>query len=212
MDKLLLSAAALAVAVPAMAQVQAPIASMAPIAPRMEATQTRDQAIAKVRTHFAKMDANRDGFVGTDEMRAMRGQHQGMDHQMGERRGQGAQAAFDWLDANRDNMINRSEFAAGRQVRGERMGARGAAPTAMVGDRPAMGAMHRMNGGGRMGGGRMMKMADLDRDGRVSLQEATTSALERFDRVDANRDGRITPEERRHNRDMRKQMRAPKAG
>lgn len=224
MNRIFLGATALMLAIPAMAQVQAPppqgAPPLAPMARGMDATQTRDQAIAKVREHFARMDVNRDGFVAGDEMQSMRGHHQGMGQGAGDdrmarngSRGRGAQAAFEWLDANRDNMISRSEFAGGRQVRGERMGARGAAPTAMAGDRPAMGAMHRMNGGGRMGGGGgMMKMADLDRDGRVSLQEATTSALERFDRVDANRDGRITPDERRHNRDMRKQMRAPKAG
>ena len=37
---------------------------------------------------------------------------------------------------------------------------------------------------------------DADRDGRISLAEATRFRLERFDRVDANDDGRITPEER----------------
>ena len=63
-----------------------------------------------------------------------------------------------------------------------------------------------------MGGGGMMRLADLDRDGRVSLQEATASALQRFDRVDANRDGQITPDERRQQREQRKAMRAPKAG
>jgi hypothetical protein len=45
-------------------------------------------------------------------------------------------------------------------------------------------------------GGRMFAMADLDRDGRVTLREATDSALRRFDINDRNRDGRITPEER----------------
>jgi len=40
-------------------------------------------------------------------------------------------------------------------------------------------------------------MADLNKDGRVSLQEATTAALQHFDQADANRDGQITPEERR---------------
>ena len=210
MNRMILGATALILAIPAMAQVQAPspvptIAPPMPMAHAMGAAQTRDQAVAKVREHFAMMDVNRDGFVAGDEMRAMRGHHRGTGDDAKERR---AQTAFDWLDTNRDNMINRSEFAAGRQVRGERMGARGGAPTAMAGDRPAMGAMHRMNGGGRMGGGGMMRMADLDKDGRVSLQEATTSALQRFDRVDTNRDGQITLEERQ----QRKAMRSKRAG
>jgi len=224
MNRFLLGATALVVAVPAMAQMQPqpPMAPMPPIAQRMEMTQTRDQAVARVRDHFTKMDANRDGFVAGDEMQSMRGKHQGMNRQMGARRGRGGDrmamgnpgAAFDRLDANRDGMISRDEFGKAREIRTERKivrnGTPGAPGAAMDGDHQGMRKMHRMGGGRGMGGG--MKMADLDRDGRVSLQEATTSALQRFDRVDANRDGRITPDERRQNREQRKQMRAPKAG
>ncbi len=223
MKRILLGAAALAVAIPAMAQVQGQ-AAIAPMAPRADITHSRDQGVAKVRDHFARMDANRDGFVAGDEMQAMRGQHQGMKRQMGEQRGRGGDrmadrgrvggdptAAFDRLDANRDGMISRDEFGRARETRIERKVVMNGAPgAAMDGNHQGMRKMHRM-GGGRMGGG-MMKMADINRDGRVSLQEATTSALQRFDRVDANRDGRITPDERRQNREQRKQMRAPKAG
>jgi len=221
MNRLLIGAAALAMAIPAMAQVQAPSAPMAPMAPRADVSHTRDQVVAKVRDHFAKMDINRDGFVAGDEMQSMRGKKQGMKHQMGNRMaglarsGREPGAAFDRLDANRDGMISRDEFGKARQMRIERKVVRNAAPAApgaaMEGEHRGMRKMHRMGGGGRMGG-RMMKMADLDKDGRVSLQEATNHALQRFDRVDANRDGRITPDERRQNRDMRKQMRLPKAG
>jgi hypothetical protein len=44
---------------------------------------------------------------------------------------------------------------------------------------------------------------DLDRDGRVSLAEATRFRLERFDRIDANDDGRISIEERQAARSER---------
>lgn len=217
MKMILLGAAALA-AVPAMAQMQhatpAPRA-MPPMGPMAEQAQTRDQVVAKVRDHFAKMDTNRDGFVAGDEMQAMRGHHQRADGKQTERdarKERRQQAAFEWLDRNRDNMISRSEYSSFRAVRGQSAGARGTAPMVMPGDRPGM-RMNRMGGGhGMGGGGGMLRMADLDRDGRVSLQEATAKALEHFDRVDTNRDGRITPDERRSNRDQRKQMRAPKAG
>lgn len=215
MNRILLGATALMLAVPAVSQTQAPpMAPMAPMAPpmahHMDMTQTRDQAVAKVRDHFARMDVNRDGFVAGDEMQSMRG-HRG---RMGERRGRMAMAnpgaAFDRLDANRDNMISREEFGRAREIRNERRVARNHAPAAGAnGDRRGERKMHRMGGGRGRG---MMRLADLDRDGRVSLQEATTSALQRFDKVDANRDGRITPEERRQQREMRKAMRAPKAG
>ena len=217
MNKLLIGAAALAIAIPAMAQVQAPLAPQVPMAPRMDVTQTRDQVVAKVRDHFARMDTNRDGFVAGDELQAMRGQHRGMRGNRMAMRGGAMRdpgAMFDRLDGNRDGMISRDEFAKGHQMRIERKvvrnGAPGAPAAGMTGEHRGMGKMHRM-GGGRMGG-RMMKMADLNQDGRVSLQEATTRALQHFDRVDTNRDGRITPDERRSNREQRKQMRAPKAG
>lgn len=203
MNKLLLSVAALAVAVPAMAQVQAPLA---PIAPRMEAPQTRDQAVAKVREHFARMDVNRDGFVAADEMRSMRGKRMAQ----GVKAARDPAKAFDRLDANRDGMISRDEFGRAREMRSERRAERNAARGGVDGDRRAMRKMHRM--GGRQGGGMMMRMADLDKDGRVSLQEATTSALQRFDRVDANRDGRISPDERQQNREQRKTMRGQRTG
>lgn len=224
MNRMMLGATALMLAVPAMAQMQPPppappMAPKAPMAQRMEMTQTRDQAVAKVREHFAKMDVNRDGFVAGDELQSMRGYHRGQ-RQMGERRGRGDRQAmngqmgrdpsqaFDRLDANRDNMISREEFARAREVREERRIVTNSAPGAPGSDR-----MQRMagKGGGRMGGG-MMHLADLDRDGRVSLQEATTSALQRFDRIDTNRDGRITPEERRQQREQRRALRGQRAG
>ncbi len=233
MNRILIGATALALAVPAMAQMQAPAAPQAPnLAQRVQMTQTRDQAVAKVREQFTRMDANRDGFVAGDEMQSMRGQNRGErqmgERQMGERRGRGGDrmamrdgprdpaAAFDRLDANRDGSLSREEFGRAREIREERrIVINGAPGTAMQGERGGkrLGAkrMGAKGMGGRMAGG-MMRMADLDRDGRVSLQEATTSALQRFDRVDANRDGRITPDERKQQREQRKAMRGNRAG
>jgi hypothetical protein len=51
----------------------------------------------------------------------------------------------------------------------------------------------------------MFEMADANRDGRVTLQEATNAALRHFDTADVNRDGRLTPEERMQ---MHQRMRA----
>ncbi len=71
------------------------------------------------------MDINRDGFVASDEMQSVRGQPQGM-RRNGNRMVQGAgggldpSKAFDRIDANRDGMISRDEFANGREMRIER--------------------------------------------------------------------------------------------
>ena len=52
--------------------------------------------------------------------------------------------------------------------------------------------------------GAMFERADANRDGRVSLQEATNAALQHFDQADANRDGKLTPGERMRMRQERR--------
>lgn len=186
MVKLLIGAAVTALAGVALAQAPAPT-------PGPERAMTRDAMVAQVRNHFARLDTNRDGFITQDEMAAMRA------HRMSQRgqhvRGQRMATrdpgqAFDRLDSNRDGMLSRDEFARGREIRRERMAMRG----------PMQG--RRM--GGMMRGG-MLRMADADRDGRVSLAEAQNAAVRHFDMMDANRDGAVTREERRG---MRQRMRA----
>ena len=57
---------------------------------------------------------------------------------------------------------------------------------------------------------RMIVMADGDGDGRITQAEAEARALRHFDQMDANRDGKVTPEERRAARPMMFQMRREK--
>jgi Ca2+-binding EF-hand superfamily protein len=223
MKTLLIGAAALAIALPATAQYQpAPqtvraMPSAMPMAPRAQRVQTRNEVVAKLRDRFARLDTDRDGFITKAETDAQRGQRKlGQRGRNGNRDGNrlalrdGARgnpgAMFDRLDANRDGQISRDEFSRARDQRQQhRMAANGA--------RGAPGAramrLHRMGG---MGGGHMLRMADLDRDGRVSLQEATTSALQHFDQADTNRDGRITPDERGAMRQRMIDQRGRKAG
>lgn len=206
MNKFLIGAAALGGSIAAGAQmtpptVQTQMATL-PGAP-YEANgrvQTRDEVIAKMRTHFAKLDTNRDGFIDRNELQAMHAQH---DQRMGAGDGHhganedvttrdGAMgnpgAIFDRLDTNRDGMLSRDEFAKGRELRIERK--------VVMNDGDEHGEMAKQHARGGMGS-RMLEMADTNKDGRISLQEMTAMALQRFDRVDANHDGKITPEERK---------------
>lgn len=214
------------------------VAPRAPIAPRMMMPTTRADVQAHVAQMFAQRDANRDGFLTTDELQARRGMRGDRANVMVRRMGPGgapramgdANAAFDRLDANRDGKITRDEFGKAREIRIEKrvmvdgqprhggehgMHAMPGAPGAGIhaspgapGERREVRIVRRGGGGGMMGA--MFQGADANRDGRVSLSEATGAALQHFDMMDTNRDGRVTPEERAAGRAHMMQMR--KAG
>jgi Ca2+-binding EF-hand superfamily protein len=162
---------------------------------------TRASVQQTVARHFARLDANRDGFVTKAEAAAVRGARAGKrgDGSALRASGRNPGAMFDRLDTNRDGSISRAEFEARHALRQQRIAARDA-----NGDgRPDV---RRMGGGGFGAfGGRMFDMADANRDGRVTLQEATDAALRHFDMADSNRDGQITPDERIQ---MRQRMRS----
>ena len=170
---------------------------------------TRAAVQANVQARFARVDTNRDGYVTRDEAEARAGEaRQRMEQRRGpraerraERRGNRGgdrmAARFDRIDTNNDGSISRSEFDAHAGARADRRSARGG-----EGRRGMRNA--RMMRGQRMGGGfgggfglAAFERLDGDRDGRVSLAEATARALSMFDRADANRDGTVTMEERR---------------
>lgn len=195
MKKIVFGAGLLLAATAAGAQLAPTAAPPPPRGPMAAPVQTRGEAVERARAMFARADVNRDGFITQDERQAMRGaMGQRMKAQRMARQADPARRAqmFDRLDTNRDNVISRDEWARAEAMRGERRaeGRRGA----MRGDRMAM--------RGRMGGA-MLRAADADRDGRISLAEAQTAAVQRFDRLDLNRDGRVTPDERMQARQQR---------
>ncbi len=222
MTKYLLGAAAAAAVVamsPAIAQTPQPAPHVqSQHAPKAPKTHTRAEVGVHVRTMFEKLDANRDGFVTKAEAQAARGDHAGRvmnrihkrmsGHAAGSAANRGAR--FDKLDTNRDGSISRSEFDAAHSrrqehrvvMRDKRTGASATGATAR---------MHRMRPGGMGMGlrGHMFDMADANRDGRVTLQEATAAAYRHFDMADVNRDGRITPDERIQIRQRMRSERRP---
>lgn len=150
---------------------------------------TRQEVITRVDATFTRLDANRDGRVTPDERRAARERN----------RAEMADRMFDRIDANRDGAISREEMREGRMQRGRR-GMRMAGPggpggpgepgfAGPGGDRRGPGM------GGRRGGFAMRE---------VTREEMRERALARFDRMDANRDGTLTADERRQARDARR--------
>ena len=214
MTKFLLGGAALAALVaiaPATAQVgQAPMVQRAPAVQ----VHTRAQVGVQVATMFQRLDTNRDGFITRAESQLAKanrgngqaGQLQRRANRSPEQRVARRAAAFDRLDANRDGMITRDEFARAPAGRQQRIAAAGGQNRRLR--QPGAGGMRRMGGMGMaMAGlrGQMFEMADVNRDSRVSMQEATAAAYRHFDMADANRDGQVTRQERMQ---VRQQMRA----
>lgn len=210
MKKFLIATAALMAGTVALAQTPppAPPAPPAPMAhPMPDKVMTRAETVAMVREHFGRMDTDRNGSITKEEIEhghekmaahfkdGPGGPHRMMMHDgpMGD-----PNAAFDRLDANRDGAISRDEFAKAHEeriekrieIREQRKEARND-----KGDRGELRAH-------RLGGGRMIVMADSNHDGQITLAEAEALALQHFDQMDANHDGQVTPEERRAARPM----------
>ncbi len=191
-------AAVLALAVPAIAQLARP----------EPAAQTRVEAKSKVREHFTRFDTNGDAVVTREELAAFAGavREKAMDDR------------FASLDADKNGSISRAEFDAGHdQSRGRMMWHRdmAMAPVPPAPPEPGLAPptppkpprlerrMRMMSGPG----GGMMTLADANRDGRITLKEATDAALARFDKADANHDGTLTTDERRAAREAKRDAR-----
>ncbi|WP_426020141.1 EF-hand domain-containing protein [Brevundimonas sp. DWR2-3-1b1] len=171
-----------AVAGVATAQVP-PAGANAPYQARGEANRqmTRAEYVDTRVARLTALDANRDGTVSVEERQP------GMQARRAER----ADDRFAKLDANADGSISRAEFDAGHAARPDR------GPRAeRAGNREGHhgGPRHAMRGPGRPGAeGR----GPGRERGPVVISEVAAKLGERFDKMDANRDGVISADERR---------------
>ena len=136
---------------------------------------------------FARLDANDDGQLNDADREARR------------------KEAFDRADADHSGGISYEEFAALRDQRIDRYGERRGPEGARFERRRPGGR----DGPGRMGAG-MVRDADADSDGSITQAEFASAALARFDRVDANKDGTISADERPQGRRTMRMMRRPR--
>jgi Ca2+-binding EF-hand superfamily protein len=185
--------------------------------------QKRSDVPAHVERVFKKLDLNGDGFVTKDELatsKALFGQR------MNQSTPQRAAKLFDRLDADHDGKITRAEVEARRAARFA--ASANAAKPATHPAKSVLFARADANGDGtitraefdasvangkiklrhvNMAGSwieRLFDMADVNRDGRVSREEAQHAMLQQFDAADANHDGVLTPDERQASKRTRR--------
>jgi hemolysin activation/secretion protein len=210
MKTLLLSSAAIALvagAVPAGAQAPAKTAR-----PMADKTLTRTELTQTIQRQFARIDANKDGFVVKAEADAADKAIVQRTEQRLEKRGD---TLFAKLDSNKDGKVTKAEAdaafaAAGAKVKAKakpswdkfaarldanKDGAITKAEFDSAQDKVADRVAHR---GGMAA--RMLATADTNKDGKVSLQEATAAAVAHFDKADSNKDGKLTADELRSGR------------
>jgi len=167
---------------------------------------TRAELQAHVAEHFRKADANGDGFITPAEFDVARA---AMHAKFAERREDRRAELFAMLDKDHSGSLSKDEFMAPPPRRGGPEGA-----DDMDRGRDGHGDDMKLRHG-RMGGmgGDWFARTDADKDGRVSLAEASASALAMFDRVDTDHDGTVSPQEHDAARDaMRARWRDGDAG
>lgn len=177
--------------------------------------QKRADLPAHIERLFKQLDLNRDGFISRDEIAASQAK---FDDRMTQNAPKRAAKLFDRLDTNHDGQITRAEVearaAARLAARGKTSRARKPAGSALFAraDANKDGIITRPEFNAAVDAGkiklrhanmrgsaivRMFDLADVNHDGRVSLDEAQQAALKQFDSADTNHDGVLAPDERR---------------
>lgn len=162
---------------------------------------TRGEFDAGRATQFARLDADNNGQLTREEMRAdrgARGEHRG---RRGHRGGPGGPGGFEGADANNDGNITRDEFLARPIAMFERLDANsnGVIEASERPQRPERGAQ---NGERRQRADRPNHVTDGN--GTFSRAEFTAMGAGMFERLDANSDGRVTQDEAQAGRGHRR--------
>ncbi len=148
-------------------------------------------------SRLAAIDANRDGSISAEERQS------GIDT----RRNQRASARFEALDKDGNGSVSREEFTAAREMRGDR---------AERGGRHMRQGGHRGGPRGHWGPGRGGQPGEwgtnAEARGPLTIAAVQTRLTTQFDRVDANRDGYITAEERTAARQAMRGQRGERMG
>lgn len=152
---------------------------------------TRAEAQAHATQMFARLDANGDGKLDATDRAAKRTEMQAK--------------AFERIDTDKDGSISKAEWDQHAADRAARHGERGEkrADADAPGDNPHHGKRGHRGGPGSHHGMTMGK-ADANGDKVITQAEFQTAALARFDAADANKDGKVTPEERAAQREARR--------
>lgn len=149
---------------------------------------SRGAVAGLMQSMFTAADTNRDGFVTASEATAAKSSFVNARDQR--RRNYAlrhdANYLFSAADTNRDGSLSRGEYDAMYATIVRAHAAHASAPRASASS-PRMG----------LGiDGKRFARADINKDGRLSLQEAVAVGYFYFDRMDSNRDSLVTPSER----------------
>jgi len=168
---------------------------------------TRAEALERAEQRFQRIDSNRDGQITREEMREARQERRA---ERAERR---EQRLARLSPEQRERVAERRAERGGARAamtpeqRAERRAQRRAQVQAMSPEQRAQFRAERQARRAQRGGGRF---AD---GGTVTLAEFQARALQRFERMDLDRDGTVTSEERREARQqMRRQRSERRAG
>lgn len=153
---------------------------------------TRAEFDAGRTAQFARLDADNNGQVTREEMRAGRGERGEGGHRGGRGHHGGGRGGFEGADANNDGNVTREEFLARPTEMFNRLDANHDG-VVQASERPQRPERQAQDGERRERADR--PNPDTNGDGSFSRAEFTAMGAGMFERLDANSDGRVTQEE-----------------